>query len=170
MADPLTIAMVASSAASAVGAIQQGQAQKAQAEARAQANEYNAQVREIQAGVEREQAGARESQQRREARQLLGAQRAGISQAGIGLMGSAIDVEEQSATRAELDALTIRYEGETRAVGLLNDAELEEYNAEANREAGSNAMKGAYLSAGASILSGASDYQYAKAQGLLGGG
>lgn len=168
MADPLTLAMVASSAASAVGAIQQGQAQKAQAESQAQANEYNAKVRQMQASVEREQTARREEQQRRKSRQVLGAQRAAISQAGIGLMGSALDIEEQSGINAEMDALNIRYEGERNAVGMLNDAQLENYYADANREAGSNAMKGAYLSAGASILSGTSSYYTAKSQGLIG--
>lgn len=163
--DPATLALVGS-AVSAVGAIQQGQAAKAQARSKAQANEYNAKVREMQASVEREQASRREERQRRRARQIQGAQRAAISQAGIGLMGSALDIEEQSAVNAEMDALNIRYEGERNAIGMLNDARLEEYYADANREAGSNAMKGAYLSAGASILSGASSYKTIKAQGL----
>lgn len=154
------------SAVSAVGAIQQGQAQRAQDRSQAQANEYNAKVRQMQASVEREQASRREEQQRRKARQVLGAQRAAISQAGIGLMGSALDIEEQSAVNAEMDALNIRYEGERNAVGMLNDAQLEKYYADANREAGSNAMKGAYLSAGASILTGASKYKTIQAEGL----
>jgi len=163
--DPATLAIIGA-ATNAVGAIQQGQAAKAQREAQAQANEYNAKVREMQASVEREQASRKEEAQRRQARQVLGAQRAAISQAGIGLMGSALDIEEQSAINAEMDALNIRYEGERNAIGLMNDAELEGYYADANREAGDNAMKGAYLSAGASLLSGASQYKTIQAQGL----
>jgi hypothetical protein len=157
MADPVTL-MIASAAISAVGSIQAGQAAQDQANAAAQANQYNAKVKEMQAGIERQQANAREEQQRRKARQILGEQRAGIAQAGIGMMGSALDISEESATRAELDSLTIRYEGELAAKGMLADAVAERYEAGVNRMAGRNAMTGAYLSAGSAILSGASRY------------
>ncbi len=157
MADPITMMMVASTAMTAVGAIQQGKAAEAQAKAQDQANQYNARVKEIQAGVEREAAGRREEQQRRQARQVLGQQRAGLAQAGIGMMGSALDIAEESATAAELDALTIRYEGEMAAKGLLYDAEAEKFEGRANLAAGANAKKASYLKTGSAILSGGTD-------------
>lgn len=151
---PVVPLLVASTAISAIGAIQAGQAAQSEANARAQANQYNAKVREMQAGIERQQANAREEQQRRKARQLLGQQRGAIAQSGVGMMGSALDIAEESAARAELDSLTIRYEGELAAKGLLADAEGERYEASVNRMAGKNAMRGAYLSAGSALLSG----------------
>jgi hypothetical protein len=156
MADPVTL-MVVSTAVSAVGALQAGAAAEAQAKAQADANAYNARVKEIQAGVEREAAGRREEQQRRKARQVLGEQRAALVQSGVGMMGSALDIEEQSATAAELDALSIRYEGEMAAKGLLYDAEAEKFEGRANLAAGKNAKTASYLKAGSAILSGGTD-------------
>lgn len=155
MADPITIMTVASSAMSAMGAIQQGQAAEAEAQARANALRRDALIKQMQAGVERQQANLREEQQRRQSRGLLGKQRAAVAQAGVGFGGSALDVMEDSANKAELDALTIRYEGDIRSRGLLADAEGDRYAAEVAIVKGKNAKKAAYISAGASILSGA---------------
>ena len=154
MADPITIMTVASSAMSALGAMQQADAAKQQAQAQQQAADYNAKVKEMQAGIERQQANVREEQQRRKARQVLGRQRTALAQSGTGMGGTALDLEEQSAVLAELDALTIRYEGELRSKGLLESAELDKYEGKAAIVAGNNAAKGYYLSAGASLLSG----------------
>lgn len=150
--------MLAAAAVQAIGAIQAGQAAKEEANARAQANIYNAKVKEMQAGIARQQANAREEQQRRKGRQLLGEQRAAIAESGVGFMGSPLDIAEQSATRAELDSLTIRYEGELESKGLLADAEQQRYESKVNVMAGKNAMKGAYLSATGALLSGGSRY------------
>lgn len=158
MADPITIAVVASTAMSAVGAIQQGAAAAAQGRSQQQAQQYNAIVKQQTATAARQQAGAREEQQRRGARQLMGQQRAALAQAGIGMGGSALDIEEQSAVRAELDALTIAYEGDLQARGLLAAAQQDLFQGEAALAAGKNAQTASYISAGASILSGAANY------------
>ncbi len=157
---PLGAMLAASAAVSAVGAIQQGMAAQAQAKSAQDAANYNATIKRQQAASELQQANAREEQQRRGTRQVLGEQRAALAQAGIGLGGSALDIEKQSADRAELDALTMRYEGDLRAKGLLAAAEGAEYEGRAAIAAGQNAMTGAYLSAGASLLSAAGSYKY----------
>jgi len=156
----VAISMAASAAMSAVGAIQQGMAASAQAQASANAARYNAVIKEQQARSEFQQAGAREEQQRRQSRQVLGQQSAALAQAGIGLGGSALDIAEQSAFMAELDALNIRYEGDLRARGLLAAAEQNEYEARAAIAAGKNAETASYISAGASLLSGIGTYKY----------
>ena len=157
---PLGAMMAASAAVSAVGAIQQGMAAQAQGKAAQDAANYNAILKQQQSALELQQSGAREEQARRASRQVLGQQRAALAQAGIGLGGSALDIEEQSADRAELDALTMRYEGDLRSKGLLAAAEGARYEGRVARAAGDNAMKGAYLSAGASLLSAAGSYKY----------
>jgi multidrug resistance efflux pump len=167
MADPITILTIASTAVSAMGAIEQGKAAQQEANARAQANIYNAKVKEMQAGIERQQANAREEQQRRRARQVLGQQRGAIAESGVGFIGSALDIAEESATRAELDALTIRYEGELASKGLLADAEQERYESKVNVMAGKNAMRGAYLSATSALLSGGTKYYGYKETGKI---
>lgn len=161
MADPVTIGvlMAASTAMTAAGAIQQGQAAAAQGRAQQQAQQYNAVVKEQNAALARQQAGAREEQQRRQARQVLGQQQAALAQAGIGVgFGSALDIEEQSMVRAELDALTIAYEGELQAKGLLAAAQQDLYYGEVAKARGENERTASYMSAGASILSGAAKY------------
>jgi hypothetical protein len=161
MADPVTIAtvaMVASTAVSAAGAIQQGQAQAAQGRAQQQAQQYNAVIKDQNARLARQQAGSREEQQRRQSRQLMGQQRAALAQAGIGMMGSALDIEEQSAVRAELDALTIAYEGELQAKGMLAAAQQDLFQGEMALAAGKGEQAASYISAGASLLSGAARY------------
>jgi len=157
---PLGAMLAASAAVSAVGAIQQGMAAQAQGKAAQDAANYNATLRQQQATLELQQSGAREEQARRGSRQVLGQQRAALAQAGVGLGGSALDIMEQSADRAELDALTMRYEGDLRSKGLLAAAEGARYEGRVARAAGENAMKGAYLSAGASLLSAAGSYKY----------
>jgi hypothetical protein len=158
MADPVTIAIVASTAMTAVGTIQQGQAAAAQGRAQQQAQQYNAIVKQQNAALARQQAGAREEQQRRQTRQVLGQQRAALAQAGIGMGGSALDIEEQSAVRAELDALSIAYEGDLQASGLLAAAQQDIYMGEVAKARGDNERTASYVSAGASILSGAASY------------
>lgn len=148
MADPVTMAVVVGGM-QAVGAIQQGRQANAAAK-------HNAGLMEQNARQVRLEAAAREDAQRRQARQLAGTQRASIAQSGTGFSGSAADIMEQSATMAELDALTTRYEGETRAQGLLAQAEQ-------TRWEGNQARKASYLQAGTSLLSSYADYTNASA-------
>ena len=150
-----------SGAMSAIGAIQQGQAQADSQRAQAQANEYNAIVARNNAVVASEQANAKEEQQRRHFGQLQGQAMAGVAQSGTGFDGSNADVLKQNAINNELDALTIRYEGENQAKGLVAQAQLDEFNAKTNRQNASNAETGGFLNAGASLISGYSKYQYA---------
>lgn len=154
MADPVTIMLVAATAMKAVGTLQQGQADKAMADARANAEDFNAGIKRQEADITRQQTNIREEQQRRQARTILGKQRAFIAQSGAGLGGSMAKITEQSETMAELDSLTIRYEGDLKARGLLASAEMDQYSAKVNRAAGKNAVKASYISAGADILSG----------------
>ena len=141
--------IIAGTAMQAIGAIQQGNASQAAAN-------RNAEMLDRNAGIEREQANQREESKRREARQVLGAQRAAFAQSGGGMGGSAADVMQQSSVNAELDALTLRYEGDLRARGMEAEAASERY-------AGKVAKRQGYMQAVGSILSGAGMYQGAQA-------
>lgn len=140
----------------AYSAVQSGKATEASYQAQANADAYNAEIDAQNARVARQQANAREEAQRRQAKQVLGEQRAALAQAGIGLSGSAADVYQQSATNAELDALNIRYEGELQARGLLAQSELNTYQGKASRMNAGSARRGGYTNAAATILSTAS--------------
>lgn len=136
--------MIAGTAISAIGAIRAGQAQAAAAN-------YNAQVAERNAFISRDQAAADEQRQRIQARRKLGAMRAAYGASGISLEGSPLDVLEDSAAEAELDALTIRYKGGVGAMGY-------EAEAGAQRARAKNATTESYYNAGAALLTGASNY------------
>jgi hypothetical protein len=150
-----------SGAMSAIGAIQQGQAQADSQRAQAQANEYNAIVARNNAVVAQEQSNAKEEAQRRHFGELQGQARAGIAQSGTGFDGSNADILKQNAINNELDALTIRYQGENQAKGLVAQAQLDQYNASVNRQNASAAETGGFLNAGAALMSGYSKYQFA---------
>lgn len=150
-----TLLTVGSTALSVIGAISQGNAQAAQYRAQAQAQEYNARISQQNATIASQQSNAREDRQRREARQVLGAQRASLVQNLGGLYGSAGDIAEQSARNAELDALNIRYEGELQRRGYLSQADLDNQQAQQARANASAAKRAGYVSAGAAALSGA---------------
>lgn len=143
-------ALLAATVVSAAAAVRAGNAQKA-------ATEYNAIMAEQGAKSELQQAGEREAAKRRQTAMILGTQRAAIAQSGGGMGGSAADVMQQSATNAELDALTLRYEGELRARGMQSSAVAERF-------AGRNAQQDGYFRATSSVLSGAGNYMGATAK------
>ena len=153
---------------SAVGALAQGSQQaaaaKAQAQAQAQTAEYNATVARNNARIASDQANAKEEAQRRHFAQLQGQAVAGVAQSGTGFEGSSYDLLEQNAVNSELDALTIRYQGQNQANGLIAQAQLDENNAKTARAMGavnaSNAMTGGFFNAGAALFNGASKYKY----------
>lgn len=161
--DPVTLLTVASSAMGAMGAIQQGKAAQAQANFDAQMAERNAKISQNQALAEGQATAQRESKQRREARAFMGKQAAAFGSTGTAMSGSALQLTEESATAAELDALNIRYEGTLKQQGLLADAVTQQYQAKGMRVAGENAKKASYLSAGSQLLSGATSYAKYKA-------
>lgn len=144
MADPVTLLLVSASAIAATGAISQGQAED-------DAAKFNAALLEQNSTAELQQTGQREEAQRRQARQVLGAQRAALAESGGGMGGSAADVMQQSSANAELDALMMRYEGDLRARGMRTEAVMERY-------AGKQAKIASYYKAGGSVLSGAASY------------
>lgn len=156
-------ATAATAVIGAYSAYQGGKSTGAAYKASAKSDEYNAEIQRQNAAVSRQQAGAREEAQRRQARQVLGEQRAALSQAGTGLAGSAADVYGQSAAAAELDALNIRYEGELQARGLLAQSELSTFEGGVNKMRGKSAKQAGYLDAASSLLTGGSKaYGYFK--------
>lgn len=87
------------------------------------------------------QSAQDEYQQRREGRDFMGRQAAAFAQAGIGYGGTSEMVIRDSAIKAELDALNIRYRGQVQSRALLAEAK--------------NVKKQALFTAGAQLLSGA---------------
>ena len=117
MADPITIAaIVAATAAGASSLMSTGQQR--------QVGAAQARALEMEAGVARQQAGLQEEALRRETRRSFGELRAAGGQAGLSESVTFADVYKQAATAAELDALSLAYQGETQAQGLLTEARI----------------------------------------------
>lgn len=149
---------IAGMAMSALSAMKQGEAQSDALKSQAQAQQYNAAVAEQNAQTAEAQGNANEEAQRRKARMVIGAQRAGISESGIGNEGTGSDLVQQSAANAEMDALNIRYGAQLQAVGFRNNAKLDNYQASNDLSQAKQATQASYLNAGASALSGYGKY------------
>lgn len=116
MADPITLA-ITTAALTATSQLM-GVAQQ-RAVAGAQAENLTEQARATAL-----EAGAAEEAKRRETRRAMGETRAAGAEMGLLESGSFQDAYSQAATMAELDALNIRYSGETKRQGLLAEAKL----------------------------------------------
>lgn len=138
--EPLAIAALAGTGLQAVGTI-------ASAQAQSNAAKYNAQISEQNATIARQNAAEQEARQRRLAKKRLGALRAGVGASGVTMEGSPLAVMQDTAQQLELDALTIRHQGDLKARGYKVNAELDRTQAK-------NVKKQGYLKAGSQLLSG----------------
>lgn len=121
--------MIAASAASALGAIGQANSQAAMLQSQSATAQYNARIAEQQAKQAVDVSVVQQLAQRRQARQVLGNQRAAIAQSGVGAGGSNRDILERSETLAELDALNLAYEGTVKSRGYLAQRDIDEFQA-----------------------------------------
>lgn len=133
--------LVGSTGLSALGAIQQGYATRDQME-------YNATVADQNAAAARSAAALDEDTSRKKSSRILGTIRARAAASGVELGGSPLDVLADSASEAELEALTIRYRGETEARRQESEARLA-------RARGKSAVSQGWIGAGAQLLQGA---------------
>ena len=133
-----TAAIVA--AVGVVSSLSQAQQQKSAAK-------YNEKLAENQAVGARQEAAAAADRQQRQSAKTIGTMQASYAASGVSTEGSPLEVLEESARNAELDRLTILWNGESRAQGYQNTAELE-------RSRGKNAMASGYLSAAGSAMKG----------------
>lgn len=138
----LAAPVVAGQALNVVGTIQESQSKIAAAE-------YNAGVASENANQTRIASNEQERQFRVSSRKQLGQMRANYSASGVTLEGSPLDVLEESAMNAELDALQLRHGGEVKARAFENEMNIEKFKAK-------QAKSGMYLGAGGALLSGIS--------------
>ena len=134
-----TVASVASAGVGAVGAIAGAQSQSAQIEANAKQMEQAASDRRVASSVEAEKL-------RRKQRVALSRDGAMMAEAGA-MSGTSLDLLDQNRVSAELDALTVQYNGETAASGLDRQAELD-------RAEASGVRTGGYLTAAGRVGTG----------------
>lgn len=131
-------AMVGGGIIGAYGQMYQGHAAK-------QAGEFNAQVAEQNAELAIKQAKEEEVKFRSVMKRQLGDMRAAIGASGITLEGSPLEVIEDSAAQAEMDAISIRKAGEMKAHTYRTDAKLQRFQGEMG-------LQGSYYGAASSLL------------------
>lgn len=83
-----------------------------------------ARAKEVEAATTRQEAGLQVEALGRETRRQFGETRAAGSEMGLVDSVTFGDVYKQAATAAELDALSLAYQGETQAQGLLTEAKI----------------------------------------------
>ena len=159
--EPTTIAMVAiaaSTAVQAIGAMSSAAAQSQSYKSQAAADDANAEVLKQNAVQARQESSTQEDALRQRQRQIRGQQVASIAQSGIGFSGTGGDLLEQSDIASTLDDLSVRYEGEMKAKGLNQQASQSTYDAAMARANASNATTAGYFGAAGALTQGASSY------------
>lgn len=139
----------------AVGALVQGRQQANEARAAAKVEKYHAGIADQNAAIAGQQASAEQERVRREGRQVLGAQRAAMAQSGTG-MGpgtSNFDIQRQSTTMAELDALNVQYAGDLERRGLMQQAQMHRYNESSLRAKAKSIMRQRWITAAGAAMS-----------------
>lgn len=144
----------------AIGAVSQANSNAAALGGQAQAADYNAAVSRQQAGQALSVSTANQIEQNRKARRVLGMQRAGAAQAGVGMGGSTGDLLERSETLAELDQLNLAYEGMLKARSFTTQAELDTFNASAYRAQAKSVKRAGILGAAGAVALGG--YEFSK--------
>lgn len=148
-----------------VGALVQGREEANAMRDQAKVEDYHAQVADQNARRAGQVASAEEERIRRESRQVLGAQRAAMGESGTTVnFGSNLDIQRQSTTAAELDALNIQYAGNVERGNFLEEAKMRRYNKDALRQSARQTMRTRWLKA-----LGAGMSAYGGAGGAMGG-
>ena len=142
MCDAVTWFVVASTALTGIGQIQQGRAAR-------KAGEANARIQEILAEDAIFRGKADEASQRRRTAALKGRQAAAFGASGGEInTGSSLQILADTAQFGELDALRIRSNAEREAFGFLSGAAI-------SRAVGRADRTSAFLGAAGTILGGA---------------
>ena len=136
---------MAAGAALAIGAGISAFSSLFEGEATARANKYNAGIERLNATIARQNAAEAERRFRRMSKKRMGSMRAARGASGLALDGSALDAMADSAMQEELDALTIRYQGEIKARSHEANARL------ARQQAKNSSLSGALGAASAVI-------------------
>lgn len=155
--------MMAAAAASATASVVQGIQGYQQGMHESQIAGQNARIAEDNAARARRDADMAEEAQRREARKQLGRAAAAGAQSGVAQAGPGANslgaVMRQGAAEAELDALNIRYGGDTERTAFLTEAVQQRMERRAAIRRAKNAAWSGALGAASAGLSGYANYK-----------
>lgn len=116
--------------------------------AAAKASNYNRRIEMYNSTVALQEGQIAETQLRQSAQRNMGQMRANIGASGLSTSGSAMDLIQESAYNAEMDALNVRYSAKAKATGHAMEANLASSKAK-------SARAGGYLTASGILLAGA---------------
>ncbi len=154
-----TSLIIASSAFSALGSIQEGRSQASSYKRQAAVDEENARISRINAQRTAQSYSLQEDRLRRSQNLALGQQRAAAFESGVGgATGSNLDIQIEDAAQAELDALNLRYEGQNQRIDALNQATNFSNSAAANRANAKAARQAGMQGAIGAGITGAQNY------------
>lgn len=165
MCEPATLALIGTAVASA-GTVYGGLAANAQGKYEAKVAEQNARLAAEQSRDAKERGQLDAARLDREYAQTAGAQRAAMAANGVDLSyGSAEAVQQDTAMMRGEDRAAHDRNVYNEMRGLDINASNYRSQAQASRMKGRNAMVGSVISAGGSLLSGASQFGKARAEG-----
>lgn len=151
-------ASLASTAIGTVGAIQQGQAQKASATYNAAVQNQNAKISEANAQIVSQAGAEQEAMQERKTRSEVGQIKANQAASGVDVnSGSALDTQASASELGALDALTIRSNATKEAYGYQVQGVNQKAQASLDTFEGQNDETASYYKAAGTFLGGASD-------------
>lgn len=143
MAAAVTI-MAASTAVSALSAIQQGRYQR-------KVSQYNARVAENKKVAIQQKAELDVQRHRETVKRLKGSQRVAYASSGVDLSGSALDIISDTERRGLLDEKIIKYNAAQAISGAESEMAL-------NIAEGEQGYQSGLISAGTSLLAGAGQF------------
>lgn len=128
--------------ATLIGGAMQGSAQREAANAEARAAETNAAIADAQAEQARQIGNLEEQKVLREVRRTLGAQRAAFGAGNVDpAMGTALDLQAETAREGAIDAMTVRANAMRQAWGFQSEASQYREGARVSRRAGQMAQR-----------------------------
>lgn len=142
---------------SAYGLIQQGNAQKREANYNAAVADNNA-ISAGYAAIQEGQAAQREVEQLRETRtRNVASQRSAAAHAGLMISGSVIDTMGDSVLAAEKEMAMSQYRGRINSYNAINQGSNLRTQSSMLRASGTAAKRASYLQAGGTVLTGAAN-------------
>lgn len=147
-------AQVAGTVISAIGAYQQGQAQKGQNEYQAAVARNNQILAEQYAKSAEQRGNVMAQQKQMELARRQGSIKAAIGASGLDVGGSGSRLEDDTQMMGDLDVRTIRYNAAKEAYGFRTQGTTYAGQAQLDDAAAANAASGGNLGALGSIISG----------------
>jgi hypothetical protein len=157
--------LIGATATAGYSAYQQGKTAAAQAKQEAAWHAYNAKVAEREAEAERKASEFEATQHKRQADKLLARQRALIGGSGVTAEGSPLLVMEDTAAQLALENANLRETGARRVSAFKSQAILDFTKSRYASKSAKGHKQAGLLSAGGSLLQGASGVAYMRSQG-----